>query len=72
VSQENNKPSPSTRAEGRDWHELAEKASHENDPKKLIDLVQRLCDVLDEERAARAGPHSTTATKDGATGAAPK
>ena len=36
-----------------DWRELAEKASHETNPKKLIHLVQRLCDELDKETSAR-------------------
>jgi hypothetical protein len=36
-----------------DWRELAEMASHEMNPKKLIHLVERLCDELDKETAAR-------------------
>lgn len=36
-----------------DWRYLAERASHENDPKKLVHLVQLLCDELDRERSAR-------------------
>ena len=36
-----------------DWRELAERASHEMNPKKLIHLVQRLCDELDKETSAR-------------------
>jgi hypothetical protein len=36
-----------------DWRELAEKASHEMNPKKLVNLVQRLCDELDKESSAR-------------------
>jgi hypothetical protein len=36
-----------------DWRELAEKASHEMNPKKLIRLVERLCDELDRETSAR-------------------
>jgi hypothetical protein len=35
------------------WRELAEKASHEMDPKKLIELVQRLCAALEKESASR-------------------
>lgn len=31
-----------------DWRELAEKASKEQDPKKLVDFVQRLCDEIDQ------------------------
>ena len=66
MSEDKGEAAPSTAREERDWHTLAEKASHESDPKRLIDLVQRLCNVLDEERAARSGSHSTSARKDGA------
>jgi len=38
-----------------DWRDLAEKASHEMSPRKLIHLVQRLCDELDKETSARNG-----------------
>ena len=33
-----------------DWHEIAECAASETDPKKLALLVQALCDRLDELR----------------------
>ena len=36
-----------------EWRELAEEASHEMNPKKLIHLVQRLCDKLDKQSSAR-------------------
>jgi hypothetical protein len=36
-----------------DWHEIAERAANETDPKKLALLVQALCDRLDELRRAR-------------------
>lgn len=72
MSEGNDKPRRITPGEERDWHALAEKASHESDPKTLIDLVQRLCHVLDEERAARSGLHSTTAPKNDSLGAGSK
>lgn len=31
-----------------DWHELAQKASKERDAEKLLDLVNALCDRLDQ------------------------
>lgn len=31
-----------------DWHEIAERAAGETDPKKLALLVKALCDRLDE------------------------
>lgn len=68
MSEDKSEAAPSTPTEKRDWHTLAERAAHESDPKKLIDLVQRLCDMLDEERAARSGLHSTTANNDGSPG----
>ena len=37
----------------RDWHVIAEQASKEMDPEKLLILVDRLCKVFDEERAQR-------------------
>lgn len=49
---------PSSPSEMEGWRELAEKASQEGDPNKLLALVQRLCDALDQERGARASPHS--------------
>ena len=33
-----------------DWHEIAERAANETDPRKLALLVQALCDRLDELR----------------------
>jgi len=35
------------------WRDLAQKASSEKDPKKLLQLVQELCDRLDQESATR-------------------
>jgi len=58
VSDDQITPNPLTPGGDRDWRQLAEKASHENDPKKLIDLVKRLCEVLDEEKAAGGIPPS--------------
>ena len=31
-----------------DWHKIADRASEEDDPKKLVQLVQALCDRLEE------------------------
>lgn len=31
-----------------DWHEVAEQASKESDPRKLSYLIQALCDRLEE------------------------
>lgn len=36
-----------------DWHEIAERASTETDPKKLAQLVRALCDRLYELRRTR-------------------
>jgi hypothetical protein len=58
VSENQITPNPTTPGDDRDWRQLAEKASHENDPKKLIDLVKRLCEVLDQEKATRGNPPS--------------
>jgi hypothetical protein len=37
-----------------DWHKIAEKASEEQDPKKLAQLIQALCDRLEELQRSRA------------------
>ena len=40
-----------------DWCEIAERASRESDPKKLIQLVRALCDRLQEvELRKRSDP----------------
>lgn len=36
-----------------DWHEIAEKASTEADPKKLAFLIKALCDRLDQLQRSR-------------------
>jgi hypothetical protein len=36
-----------------DWREIAERASNERDPKKLIRLVKALCDRLEELHAEK-------------------
>jgi hypothetical protein len=38
----------------KDWHVIAEQASKEMDPEKLLILADRLCKAFDEERAQRA------------------
>ena len=39
-----------------DWCEIAERASRESDPKKLIQLVRALCDRLQEAELKRETP----------------
>ena len=36
-----------------DWHQIAEKAADEKDPKKLAFLIKALCDRLEELKQAR-------------------
>ncbi|HET7205969.1 MAG TPA: hypothetical protein VFI95_05245 [Terriglobales bacterium] len=33
----------------RDWHEIAEQASHEKDPEKLLELTRQLTDAFDRQ-----------------------
>ena len=40
----------------QDWHVIAEQASKEMDPEKLLILADRLCKAFDEERARLANP----------------
>ena len=35
------------------WHELAEKATHEDDGEKLCRLVEEICDTIDAAQAAK-------------------
>ena len=51
----------------QDWRQIAEQATKEQDPEKLLQLVEQLCDALDAERAAlrqrstaSAAPHDST------------
>jgi hypothetical protein len=37
-----------------DWHKIAESAAEERDPKKLAQLIQALCDRLEELQRARS------------------
>jgi len=37
--------------EGEHWHELAERASKEQDPKKLVEEVEELCEELERREA---------------------
>ncbi|MGC2473105.1 MAG: hypothetical protein WA485_02115 [Candidatus Sulfotelmatobacter sp.] len=43
-----------------DWHKIAERAAEEKDPKKLAQLIQALCDRLDELQRARAQAQATS------------
>ena len=38
----------------KDWHVIAEQASKEMDPEKLLILADRLCRAFDEEHARHA------------------
>lgn len=49
------KPEPS-----HDWRELAEKAAHETDSKKLMALVRELTDALDRESLRKFGGMSNS------------
>jgi hypothetical protein len=49
----NNGNSYRTQFPDPDWHEIAERASAETDPKKLALLVKALCDRLYELRQTR-------------------
>jgi len=49
----------------RDWRELSEAASKERDPKKLMDLVTELNEVLKQrEDTFRGGPQNDPAAND--------
>jgi hypothetical protein len=37
-----------------DWRKIAERASEEKDPKKLAQLIQALCDRLEELQRTRS------------------
>lgn len=37
-----------------DWRKIAERASEEKDPKKLAQLIQALCDRLEELQRSRS------------------
>lgn len=51
-------PQPSST---EDWRKLAQQASIEADPERLIELVQRLCEVLDTRDAN--SPHAPKAER---------
>ncbi len=40
----------STSPPSKDWREIAERASKEPDPNKLLQLIEELCDSMDRER----------------------
>ena len=42
-----------TRLPDPDWRKIAEKASEEKDPRKLAQLIQALCDRLEELQRSR-------------------
>lgn len=48
-----NEPDPSSNER---WRELADKASKERDPKKLLETISQLCDALDARAAAQKRP----------------
>jgi len=37
------------------WLKIAKQAKKETDPKKLIEVIQRLCEALEQIRLERAG-----------------
>jgi hypothetical protein len=37
----------------RDWRDLAEQASKETDPEKLVKLIAELCDAIDHQTTPR-------------------
>ncbi len=45
----------STLEQHDDWRAIAEKASQEPDPKKVVKLVEDLCQKLEEREAQRKG-----------------
>lgn len=45
-----------------DWHQVAERAAQEKDPKKLACLIQALCDRLEELQKARRSSLSPNPT----------
>jgi hypothetical protein len=50
---QNGKPPLPSKPDSEDWRALAERASKETDPKKMLELVQRLCDALEQCKAER-------------------
>ena len=46
-----------------DWCEIAERASRESDPKKLIQLVRALCDRLQEAELKKKRPDPESLAK---------
>ena len=65
MSQNRNGSNPLAATKKENWRTLAEKASNEMDPKKLVDLVQRLGEELD--RHGSANKSSETSPRQGRT-----
>jgi hypothetical protein len=42
--------------EKEEWREIAERASNETDPVKLLQLIEELCSKLEEREARRKAP----------------
>ena len=38
------------------WHDLAERATHENDGEELCRLVEEMCDSIDASQASKKKP----------------
>ena len=55
-------PSSST---PKDWRDLARKASQEQDPEKLVELANDLCDLLDQRDEKRKQSGSPDLKKTG-------
>lgn len=43
------------------WHDLAERATREDDGEKLCRLVEQMCDSIDEQAAKKKRPQPTLA-----------
>jgi hypothetical protein len=41
-----------------DWRNLAQQASTEADPNKLMEIVEHLCDVIDQEKSQQNKPQA--------------
>jgi hypothetical protein len=49
----NPKATPATETQPEDWRKIAERASKETNPEKLLSLVQELCAILEQRTAER-------------------
>ena len=54
-------------SQDKSWQELAEKASQETDPQKLLTLVKDLCSALDGENKPPANSQNNNSSSDDGT-----